>query len=189
VAGFLHEGLGQKLTAAALVATKIAREAQQSGDSSGTQLANLAALLTEAVGDCRRLAQQVRGYILESAGLEMGLKALLIRFESEHDVACSGGVESELVEALGADRSRLVYQVAADVLAAAVAVGTPSMISLEVKRHDDQAKLRLIDDGLSDFPEDRLLRIRYQATALDGVVETTHHDAVGRTLECVFPLA
>jgi len=189
VASGLHEELGQKLTGASLVATKVAREARERDDGSHTQLANLAALLSEAVGDCRRLAQQVRGFALQSAGLELSFRALLIRFESEHDVACSGFVEPEMVDELDAERCRMVYKIAADMLAAAVAVGAPTMINVELGRKAGQAKLCLSDDGIAAFSEDHLRVIRYQATSLDANVETTSHAEGGRTLECIFPIA
>jgi signal transduction histidine kinase len=187
LARLLHEGLGQDLAGAALRASNLASQAAQLGSPLAGPAAELVAVLSRAVGDCRRLAQGVRGFALASGGLAIGLDTLAHDCEARHGVLCEITCDAGIEAQVGAEQAPIVFRAIADAIEAAVA-GGPTQLQLTLDTEADRLQFVLTDDGSDPFPEDALRRVRYRIGMLYGTLTAGQDESGSREIRFSYPL-
>ena len=188
LAQMLHEGLGQDLTGAALLATTLAHQATQAASPLADAATRLSGSLSAAVARCRTLAQNVRGFVLASGGLDVGLRSLALQCEAEYGIECVVRVDPEFAEQLPPERTQLLYRTVVEAVRAAVEDGGPTRLVLSISAAETRGVFRLADDGRGAYPEQRRRRVGYLARALFGVVTVSGGIDEDRLLECSFPI-
>ncbi|MBS0393476.1 MAG: PAS domain S-box protein [Proteobacteria bacterium] len=183
---WLHEGIGQELAGAALLAATLAHQATAAGSPLAASAAALAERLGHLTGECRRLAHRARGFVLASGGLALALEALARDCEATHALPCEAIVDGEFAAAVDGERAQVLHRIAADAIEAAVA-GRPMQIGFELGVGADTFWFRLWDDGEGPFPDDALRHLRYRAGELFGTPSVEYHDPRGRELVVRFP--
>ncbi|MBS0375728.1 MAG: PAS domain S-box protein [Proteobacteria bacterium] len=187
LARLLHEGLGQDLAGAALLASNLASQAAQLGSPLAGPAAALVEVLSRTVGDCRRLAQGVRGFALASGGLAIGLDTLAHDCEARHGVLCEVACDAEVAARVGAEQAPIVFRAIADAIEAAVA-GGPTRLQLTLDADAERLQFVLTDDGGDPFPEDALRRVRYRIGMLYGTLTASQGESGSRELSFTYPL-
>jgi PAS domain S-box-containing protein len=189
----LHEGLGQQLAGVALLARSLRDAAEKSGSAPSPSLQRLCAILVEAVGTCRRLAQGVAGFSVRHGGLSTGLRELALRFERRYGAICSVDADPEVAARLSPERARQLYWIADEGLALAGHHGAAGAgAGLRLDLCDEAARLGVRATGLTPERLDEVggtsLRTLGYRAALLGAVVATRATPAGVVIECLCPL-
>lgn len=184
----LHDGLGGRLTALALMATGLARRAEGGTPVPLGALREVATLALEGVEEVRRLS---RG--LDPAPVALGLPEALARLAERTTAAgtpCSFIAEGDTLALEGPSALQL-YHIALEATSNALRHGAPTQIDLRLTTRPSTISLDVRDDGrgIPAAPVAGLgLRTMAQRAALLGAVLRVRPGPHGGTLvSCVLP--
>jgi two-component system sensor histidine kinase UhpB len=145
IARDLHDGIGQRLTAVAMHAERVARDPQGAGQAA---LLEIPDAIRESIDAVRRIARELRPEALDDLGLANALLSLCrrmarhsgVRIQPELDLP--GGMPD-----LPPDTELVIYRVAQEALTNAIRHAEPSHIDVSLRVADDHLMLRVRDDG------------------------------------------
>ena len=184
----LHDGVGQTLTSAMLLARSM--EAAP-GASSPSTVAELRRLIEAALTETKTIMWRLRPVDVEELGFEAALHALAETFQRAHgvrvDVHLSAHDLSPSVEAAA-------YRVAQEAMTNAVKHARPTVLSVLACRRGAALTLVVEDDGtgfdLSSPVGDRgagIIGMRERAAALGGSLDVESAVGHGTTVRLVVP--
>jgi signal transduction histidine kinase len=184
----LHDGLGGRLTALALMAQGLARRAESGSAAPATALRELADFAVEGVDEVRRLS---RG--LDPAPVELGLAEALRRLSqrtSQAGAFCTFDVEGDSATIDGPTTLQL-YHIAHEATSNALRHGASSRVDVRLTVRPSTIALDIKDNGtgIPATPVPGLgLRTMAQRAALLGAVLRVRPGPSGGTLvSCVVP--
>jgi signal transduction histidine kinase len=185
----LHDGLGQTLTSAALVARSLEAHG---GDASGATVAAVRRLVETALTETRTMMWRLRPTAVEQLGFEAALLALAETFQRCHGVRVD--VHLSAVGGLSPAVEGAAYRVAQEALTNAVKHAEPTVLSVLVCRRGPTLTLVVDDDGTGFDPSTRtgrrgagILGMRERAVALGGRLDLETEVGQGTTVRLVVP--
>ena len=143
----LHDGLGQRLTAASMTANALVIAAQKAGATVFAERGeDLGRQLREAIADTRALAHGLAPVALADDGLMTALASLA------ESTSRGGTVRTifecaEPVRIADAEVASHLYRIAQEAVNNALKHGAPSEIRIGLERRDDMLVLEVDDDG------------------------------------------
>lgn len=187
----LHDGLGQKLTGLACLATAL-RDSLT--DPQSAEQANLiAALSNDATVESRALARGLCPVQLEQAGgLLSALTELVDSTEMIHGVRCRLRAQAENFECDHLTGVQL-YRITQEAINNALRHGQARNIEVSLVSQGDEHKLTIADDGkgFDTDPKNRLLKgglrlMEYRATTIGGALTIDSEPGLGTRVICTF---
>lgn len=185
----LHDGLGQTLTSAALLARSLEEDAD--GTSAAT-VAALRRLVETALTETRTVMWRLRPVAVETVGFEAALQALVETFHRCHGVRVD--VHLSGVDDLSPAVETAAYRVAQEAMTNALKHARPTVVSVLVTRRGPTLTLVVEDDGTGFDPSARvgdcaggILGMRERAAALGGRLDLDSRVGHGTTVRLVVP--
>ncbi len=186
----LHDGLGQRLTAASMTANALviaarkaeAQELAERGEDIGRQL-------REAIADARALAHGLAPVALADDGLMTALTSLAESTSRGGAVRCVFEC-AEPVRVANAEAAGHLYRIAQEAVNNALKHAAPSEICIGLERCDGMLVIEVDDDG-DGFDEKAEARdgiglrvMRYRARLIGGALEIGSAPAGGARISC-----
>jgi PAS domain-containing protein/two-component sensor histidine kinase len=189
----LHDGLGQKLTGLACLATAL-RE-QLRGDHSAAERANIVArMANESIQQARALARGLCPVELENAGLVMALTELASQTELLSGISCRFSSDCEQ-SPCGHRASVHLYRITQEAITNAVRHGAAQHVEIRIATSDGQGELTIADGGggflvdeASAKRSNGLQLMKFRATMVGGTLEVSSTPGGGTRVSCRFPL-
>ena len=189
----LHDGLGQRLTAAALAADALAESLEAAGRDEAARASEMARSIRDAIKETRQLSHGLAPVGIDRGGLVHALAEMAgtlnaagkvrVVFESEPpDLTCFGETATHL------------FRIAQEAVNNALRHATPREIRIGLKHENNRLVLEVEDDGdgMPDHPppgEGMGLHImRHRAHLLGGNLALAAAPAGGTLLRCEIPL-
>lgn len=189
----LHDGLGQKLTGLACLATAL--RDRLAGDPANAEQANLiAALSNDATVESRALARGLCPVQLEQAGgLMSAFSELVESTELIQGVRCRFRPQVENFECDHLTGVQL-YRITQEAINNALRHGGAKNIEVSLTQHGDDCRLTIADDG-TGFAHDPRVRLRqgglrlmeYRASTIGGSLTIDSEPGLGTRVICTFP--
>jgi signal transduction histidine kinase len=190
----LHDGLGQRLTAAALSANSLADALAANAPQDATRAAGIAGQLREAIAETRELSHGLAPAGLEAGGLVDALAELV------GAVSRSGRVRGVLESAPSLPMSdpavaTHLFRIAQEAVTNALRHASANEIRVGLEAREGRVTLEVEDDG-SGMPEPipmgrgiGLRVMRHRAQLLGGALEIVASPAGGTLVRCRVPIA
>lgn len=180
----LHDGLGQHLTAIALMASGLARALGERAPVLAPQAERLVAVVGEAQAEGRALALGMYPATLEKLGLEAAIEELA-RFTTEREsVRCTLEVSKTPLPRMSRTLSIHVYRIAQEAVHNAVRHGQAKRIEIILRASQPGLEMIVRDDGCGFDPASAQEKnrlgfnlMRQRAAVLGGKLSV--HSAVG----------
>ena len=186
----LHDGLGQRLTAASMTANALVIAAQKAGAPMLAERGEeIGRQLREAIADTRTLAHGLAPVALADDGLMTALASLA---ESTSLAGTVRGVFecAEAVRIADAEVAGHLYRIAQEAVNNALKHAAPSEIRIGLERRDGMLVIEVDDDG-GGFDEKAEARdgiglrvMRYRARLIGGSLEIGSAPAGGARISC-----
>ncbi len=190
----LHDGLGQRLTAAALATSSLSTALQSAAPESAARADEIARQIREAIAETRALSHGLSPVGLESGGLAHALHALAestrgggrvrVVFECPAPVAIPD-----------AARATHLFRIAQEAVNNALKHAHPGEIRLGLEEREEMLVLEIEDDG-EGLPEQMPPRpgiglrvMRHRASLLGGTLEIAASQGGGTLVRCCAPLS
>ncbi len=195
----LHEGLGQRLSAMALVAHALSEQLKKDPGlgSAARQLFAIAHGLSndlrDAIGETRRLARKLSPVSLETDGLTSALQALADNVSGD-GVLKVFVVATERIRLSDPSAANHLYQIVREALNNAVNHSHGSTVSLSVRRLGADLEIAITDDGIGIYPTSAiqpgigLRAMDYRARLIGAELEILESPQGGTTVRCTLPL-
>ncbi len=188
----LHEGLGQKLTGLAFLATAL-REWTRGSDAETTRQADLVArLANEAVLQSRALARSLCPVEVEESGLVAALSELGEQTRILHGIDCRFIAAARLTPR-GHMTSIHLYRIAQEAIANAIKHGGAHHITMNLESEGDRYCLTVADDGQGfslgtavDANSHGLRLMKFRATMINGWLSIESQPGKGTKVCCRF---
>ena len=196
----LHDGLGQRLSAMALVAYALSEQLKTKDPGLGAtarQLFDIAKGLSndlrDAIGETRRLARRLSPVSLETDGLTSALQALADNVNGD-GVLNVFVVATERVHFFDPSAANHLYEIAREALNNAVNHSHGSRVSLSLRRRGADLELTITDDGIGIYPTPAIqpgmgMRVMdFRARLIGAKLEVLESPHGGTTVICTLPL-
>lgn len=185
----LHDGVGQTLTSAMLLARSLEAEA---GSTSPSTVAELRRLVEAALTETRTIMWRLRPVDVEELGFEAALDELAETFRRAHGVRVE--VHVSAVDDLSPAVEAAAYRVAQEAMTNAVKHARPAVLSVLAHRRAATMTLVVEDDGTGFDPSAPIGRrsagivgMRERAAGLDGRLDVESRVGGGTTVRLVVP--
>lgn len=149
IARDLHDSAGQSM-ASILLGLKVVSQ-EESLSKVRERLDDLRRIASEAAGELRRLALELRPTVLDDLGLEEAVERLLSDFEARAGMRVS--LDVELGGRLSPELETIVYRVLQEALNNVAKHSGAERVRVQLRRRGGWARLRVRDDGLGFDPE------------------------------------
>lgn len=180
----LHDDLGQQLTAIAFLTEVLASRLAEHGLPEAHDASRIESLVSEAVSQTRVLARGLWPVELESAGLMAALSQLAANAQRVFGLHCEFQCDSE-VHIHDNTVAVNVYRIAQEALTNAVKHSGAKHVLIRLRRHEDQMRLSIVDDGQGMTSEHResagmgLKTMRYRAKLIGASLHFQRSDDGG----------
>jgi signal transduction histidine kinase len=185
----LHDGLGQTLTSAALLARSLELEA---GAGPGTAVAELRRLVEAALTETRTIVWRLRPADVEELGFEAALRALAETVQRGHGVQVD--LHLSAMDHLSPEVEAAAYRVAQEAMTNAVKHAARTVLSVLVCRRGPTFTLVVDDDGTGFDPSAGaghggagILGMVERAAALGGRLDIESRPGRGTTVRLDVP--
>ncbi len=186
----LHDGLGQELTAIALLNNMLqnslrAKELPEAIKAGG----RLAELLHHASAQVRRISHGLQPVSADPDSLMLGLKMLMLDADFVNEAKCVFQCEQS-VSMHNPDSANHLYRIAQEAVQNALRHGKPKNVIARLKRKEDWVSLEIQDDGDGFDPNENesqgigLRTMRYRADAMNGFLEILPQPQSGILVHC-----
>lgn len=188
----LHDGLGQELTAIAMLNNVVQKGIEAKGLPESATMARLAEMLKQATRQVRLISHGLQPVAAEPGGLMSGLRNLVAQTVTLPGVKCVFVCPEPVVVHAPASANHL-YRIAQEAVQNALRHGNPRHVIVRLIREDDTVTLEVQDDGtgLSNQPDKTsgigLTTMRYRADAIKGLLELVRPPKGGTLVRCSAP--
>lgn len=190
----LHDGIQQELTGLGLLAQTLTEQLQDSSNSVTREIAaRLAGGIERANQHVQFLARGMVPITIDKAGVMSALAELAANTQSIVGVPCRFECTQPVVLASDEAATHL-FRIAQEALGNAIKHADAKSLLIRLQRHDDQATLDIIDDGIGIDAEQSAtagvgLRLMAHRTALiSGALDIHSNVGGGTTVTCSAPL-
>jgi signal transduction histidine kinase len=187
----LHDGLGQRLTAASMCTNALVAALQSGEADLAPRAEEVGRNIREAIAEARSLSHGLAPVSMEDDGLMSAFEALA-RSASHGGVRCVFDCPVP-VRVENAEVAGQIYRIAQEAVNNALKHASPAEIRIGLLVRDGSIILEVDDDG-SGFPEDQAekggigLRVmHYRARAIGAELETGSPPAGGARITCRVP--
>ncbi|WP_438483418.1 PAS domain-containing protein [Oleiharenicola lentus] len=188
----LHDGLGQKLTGLACLASAL-RERLKTGDPKlAEQAALIAKFSNETISEARALARGLCPVELEQMGLVSAIHELAAQAETIHGIQVSLDMKAAAVECDHLTATHL-YRITQEAINNAIRHGGAQKIEITLVSKGDTHRLTIKDDGKGfDLEAQRRARsnglklMDYRATMIGGSFNVESKPGEGTRITCDF---
>lgn len=189
----LHDGLGQRLTAASMAANAAVAAMQLDAPEHAARVAEIGRQLREAIAETRALSHGLAPIGLKDEGLMQALHTLAL------DTARSSGVHCvfECLEPVCVDDATVavhLYRIAQEAVTNALKHASPGEIRIALESREGAVRLEVEDDG-EGLPENfaagggmGLRVMRHRAELAGGSLESRPAPAGGTLISCSIKL-
>ena len=192
VARWIHDELGQTLTAIALDASWL-RDTRKRDEQPEERWTALEAMIKDAHRSVGRLATELRPSILDDLGLPAAIEAHLEEFAQRTDIAVHVGGLDELAAFKG-DAATAVFRIVQESLTNVLRHAEATSVCIGVCREDGRIKITVEDDG-SGIREERatlgsglgILGMKERAAAYGGCVAVSRRPGRGTSVTLKLP--
>ena len=189
----LHDGLGQRLTAASLATNVLASTLHASASADAPRAEDIARQIREAIAETRALSHGLAPVGLEAGGLMNALATLAETAKRSSSVRaifeCSAPVAVP-----DAEQATHLFRIAQEAVNNALKHAAPGEIRIGLEQREKSLALEIEDDGNGlpePLPADRgigLRVMRHRADLLGGSLEIVPSPAGGTLVRCRCPL-
>jgi two-component system sensor histidine kinase UhpB len=145
IARDLHDGIGQRLTAVAMQAERVADDPQGAGQ---TALLEIPDAIRESIEAVRRISRELRPEALDDLGLANALLTLCRRMARQSGVRVQPELDlADGMPDLPSETELVIYRVAQEALTNAIRHAEATHITLSLRAAEDHIALRVRDDG------------------------------------------
>lgn len=190
----LHDGLCQSLTGIAALSSTLSRRLAAISDSAASaSAAEIAKLLSDAIGQARDLARGLAPVGLNEVGLDGALEVLAVDVQHQFQVICTLARDRPFPK-LHQEVEVHLYRIAQEAVNNAVVHGNADRLEIGLSCKDGQGLLSVRDDGVGlpdETPDPRGLGLHtmaYRAHLIGGSLEVRGRTPRGTAVSCVFPL-
>ncbi len=188
----LHDGLGQKLTGLACLATAVRERTKRSDAEVAGQADTVARLANEAVQQARALARGLCPVELEEAGLVAALTSLVEQTRVLHEVDCEIFCPDESPPCEHPVSIHL-YRITQEAITNAIRHAQARSIQVNLEPDGDVYRLIIRDDGAGFSVDDQLIRrshglrlMKFRATMIGASLQVTSQPGRGTRICCEF---
>lgn len=193
LASELHDGLGQALTAASLMAAAIERKAKNGVAPSISELATLRHTLEQAQRDCRNLSHRHFGHAVGGDALDESLRSLIGREAALTEMECVYQGPADPIPTVPDTVSHHLYRIAQEAIGNAIRHSGGSRVTLILTFEPRRARISIRDDGCGCRPTNcgggiGCLTMRYRAVSLGGTMTVRDATPTGTELVVEVPI-
>lgn len=190
----LHDGLCQTLAGIAALSATLSRRLVATADFDGSAAAaEIARLLSEAIGEAHDLSRGLGPIGLQVGNLAAALEGLALNIVQLFRVSCTFESEGS-VPRLGQEVAAHLYRIAQEAVSNAIAHGRADRIEISLSGTDLDGLLSVRDNG-EGLPEEAvqgggigLHTMAYRARLIGGSLNVRRLAPRGTAIVCVFPL-
>jgi two-component system, LuxR family, sensor kinase FixL len=187
----IHDGLGQHLTGITFLSRALEKNLASKGLPEAAEAAEISKLVIEALSQTRNLARGLFPVEVESTRLCQSFRELANTAEQLFQVSCTVECDVNLVVS-NKNASTHLFRLAQEAINNAVKHGKAHRVSIMLGTLDENAVLRIIDDGVGFPPEGPRrtglgLRIMtYRAQKVGGTLQIHPGQQGGTVVTCTF---
>ncbi|MGK7371537.1 MAG: PAS domain-containing sensor histidine kinase, partial [Candidatus Halalkalibacterium sp. M3_1C_030] len=154
IAGELHDGIAQYLTAANMNLEAIKKDIYQLSEKRKNQFSKGLGLVKESINEIRNISQNLMPKAIEDYGLVKAIEALVENYENTTDIKYS--FNSNLDEKLLNEQEKVnIYRIVQEAVHNAVKHAECTKVSIQLYKEDDMICLTVEDNGVGiSFYED-----------------------------------
>lgn len=189
----LHDGLGQEITAIALLNSTLQNSLRAKGLSEAATAERLAELLKHAGNEVRRISHGLQPVSADPESLMTGIRSLVANAGSLNGANCLFRCNGT-VAVHNHDCANHLYRIAQEAIQNALRHGKPQEVVVSLARRDERVILEVQDDGGGFDPEVQaksqgigLSTMKYRAGAMNGFFEFARHPGGGVIVRCTVP--
>lgn len=188
----LHDGLGQRLTAAALAADALAEALSVAGRDEAARATEMARHIRAAIKETRQLSHGLAPVGIEQGGLVNALAELAHTLDTSAKVRVVFDAEPADLTCDGETATHL-FRIAQEAVNNALKHASPGEIRIGLQHHTDRLVLEVEDDGegmpatLPSAVGMGLQVMRHRAHLLGGTLALSAAPAGGTLLRCEVP--
>lgn len=190
----LHDGLCQSLAGIAALSSALSRDlAANANPESAATAAEIARLLSEAIGQTRDLARGLGAIGLDAAGLGDALETLARNVRHLFHASCTLTCD-RLRSPLSREAESHLYRIAQEAVHNAIVHGRAEHIEIALSCTGEKGVLTVRDNGmgLPDAVDGShgigLRTMDYRAREIHGCLKVCRQSPRGTVVTCVFPL-
>ncbi|MDL5057831.1 PAS domain-containing sensor histidine kinase [Geitlerinema calcuttense] len=190
----LHDGLGQELSAASLMAKALENKLRRKSLPEAEELKSLITQINNSISTTRAIAHGLAPVSIEKYGLRAALDKLLTGLEAQTGVTCDLDWPEEIAIDNPTTATHL-FRIIQEAVNNAIKHSGTSLITISFERSDSPATILRISDngkGLDPATEDGspkglgMKSLQYRASRLGGRVEIVSGKDQGLTVICHF---
>jgi signal transduction histidine kinase len=187
----IHDGLGQHLTGITFLSRALEKNLAAQERPEAAEAAEISRLVIEALAQTRNLARGLFPVEVENTGICQTLRELARTVEQMFSISCTVECAPDLV-ITNKDLSTHLFRLAQEAANNAVKHGKAQRVSILLGTNEDQAVLRITDDGGGFPPESERkaglgLRIMaYRAKRIGGSLDIQAGAHGGTVVTCTF---
>jgi two-component system, LuxR family, sensor kinase FixL len=188
----LHDSLGQELAALSYRAGALGRRLTAEGHAEDAEAKKIAALLSDAVAQTRRMAHGLCPVDMSEEGIVVALEQLAATIGATGSVSCNLKVDGP-ISGIPPGGAIHLYQIAQEAANNALRHGRAKVVTFLIRTTASRGELTICDDGCGFLAGDEkaqggfgLRTMRYRAEMIEGSLRIdTGTD--GTTVTCLFP--
>lgn len=189
----LHDGLGQHLVSAGFVASMLATKLEEKEIPEAREAHELTELISDAIGQSRRVARGLFPVKLEAEGLTSALHELTENVAARSRIICR--FETNCADlATGPEVSANLFRIAQEAVNNALKHGKPSRVLVSLRRGAAAIELSVENDGLAyvapvqDHSGMGIRIMEHRARLIGGRCSLTPGAAGGARVVCAVPI-
>ncbi|MCF7983387.1 MAG: PAS domain-containing protein [Thiohalocapsa sp.] len=188
----IHDGLGQELAAAAMMASVLTTKLDKRAQPEASQARELAAQIDRALCESKAIARGLAPVGTGPEDLPDALRELAEQAQRSGDIECVFSKGEDLCIAEPVIASNL-YRIAQEALSNAIRHGKPSRITVDLACENGRVRLTVRDNGRWVERRDRgagglgLQIMGYRAALLGGTLSVKPLDEGGTLMQCNIP--
>jgi PAS domain S-box-containing protein len=195
VARELHDELGQQLTAMKIDIGELDKMVAAERPDMQERIARLRSLVDQTVASTRRISSDLRPLMLDDLGLGAALEWLVQSFQQRTGIRATLTLDDALA-GIDEPHASAIFRIVQESLTNAARHSGANAVTIELAREDDEAIVRVRDNGrgLQEGDRDKrgsfgLLGMRERAKLLGGAATVENHAAGGAVVTARLPFA
>jgi signal transduction histidine kinase/ligand-binding sensor domain-containing protein len=192
IAGELHDGVMQQITALSLRLGTARRKIQSDLDAK-TEIGDVQKKLIQVGTEVRQLSHDLHPASLKDGGLPDALHAYCEEFSRVHSISVACDAD-DAVRELSRGAALALYRIAQEAMGNAVTHGAARQVDVRLTRANGRVTLAVTDDGKGFDPNRSgglrglgLINMRERARQLHGTFELTSEPGQGTTVRVTIP--
>ena len=189
IAHDLHDGLGQELAGASMMARSLANKLSGKFEAEAELATKIADQLSISLQHSRSIARGIRPVEIESHGLQSALLNLADRTSDAYPVDCSFHAAHDL-QPSSLESATHLYRIAQEAVTNAAKHGSPKTIEIYLGENDEALELKVVDDGCgigrasSSHEGIGMKSMRYRSNLIGARLEVQPRQSGGTIVVC-----